>query len=517
MTSKCCCLLVVLMTVACHVLPSPSQGAAISEAEGVPVEHLQLIHARVSELKAARRRDGAVSELTQEQFMRLMNKWPSEWCYRDENVQNEATEEQMLRLARTNSPQMFEFQNVVTPSQIIEGVLDRGTTETVLRLYRLGGAAIGKKNAGMYVVKHVAGSGEAGVRLLLKAMYNEPRDGQDSAKSITREAYMQAVAAHATRVEDPGSPGPPPGVVPAVHFAGLENVWNPRSFLVMDYIDPLEQLHKQPDGKYRMKDLEFLTVAQSLTGVVSRMLRAGVSHNHIELSNVIILKNHQVAVIDFGESCLLSFAITQERDYRERVRFSCHPFSLGTRSPKRWVNDAVHQAGHRDVRSAFSVLRELLTEFTEGISDAYKAHVAGILTKALEEEDSPWRSIYDHLMGKRLDEHQECTGLVIPKPEHLDPLHGMAHAKTEQALVMLTRVAERMRISLAGLRRIHRRIQAAQQEDRSRGQQEPSEEGAVKLPVLSQAQRQEPSRRRQAPSAAAEAPVKLPNIDVKRK
>ncbi len=425
------------MTVVCHVLPSPSQGAATMKVGGsgrpplhpdIPVgmrPKRMLIRGRLRRIQSA--------------FDSMMNIWPPEWCYDDENPEK-PTEEQMRRLASSTSPQTFVFENVVTPPQIIQGVFAGRTSVTLMQLKNLG-RDTGGNNAGLHVVEQTDG-----VRLLLKTIRNAPGPRQDLAKSTTREAYMQIVAAHAiaNRVE---AHGPPPGIVPAVHFAGLENDWNPTSFLVMDYIDPeIEQLHKNTEGMYTMNDREFFTVAQSLMRVVSSMLRAGVSHNDIDPRNIIILKNHQVAVVDFGESCLLFFDRTQERDFRER--FSCHPFFRETRTPKYWVGFALHHAGYRDVRETFFALYKLLTRFTEGISDTYMEQTAHILETEITTEDSG--SIYSGISGERGRAGGYCSGLAIPNPGHLDKLHKLARAKTEEARFLLTRVEERMRSVLEG-------------------------------------------------------------------
>ena len=461
-SSKCCCLLVVLITVACHVLPSPSQGAARgfsrknswsgdkrSESIVTPVmrraESVPTLHEYISE-------DAGKTSPT-ESFDSIMKPRPAEWCYNARNAETPwsrlmhdfAAPVTAAALA-SPYPHTFRFDHVVSQTRITAGEFNHFEPETfTCRSSLLDARAAGANNGGVYVVEH---NGDV---LLMKTMENAPFGMQDNAKSTTREAYVQAVAAQANLIRHHGH-DPSAGVVPRIRFAGLEDVWNPTSFLVMDYIDPLTQLHASHDtGKYTMDDHQFLSVAHSLMDVVSRMLDAGVSHNDIAMRNIIILvderKNYRVALIDFGESCLLFFGRDDRvaDDFRER--FSCHLFKQETHAPKCWVKQDLHSAGYRDVHATFRVLGELLSETDGGVSHA--PQFAEILRTAVSEIDHRDVSIYSGLPIAQSG-GGTCIYLMTPVARVLGRVHAHAREETGSARLLLEVVKRKMSSILEG-------------------------------------------------------------------
>ncbi len=372
-------------------------------------------------------------------FSSTMNEHrPREWCYNEDMPKTPviaANAVILRRFAASTFPQIFDLDSVVTPTEIMHGAFDRRTRETITRRYTLHGVTGGANNVGVYVVEH------RGERRLMKTMRNYPSSIQDSAKSATREAFVQAVAAEAVGYDHALSVG----IVPVIRVAGLEDVWEPNSFLVMDFIDPFDQLAKNNDkiARYTMTDLEFLKVALSLMGVISRTLQAGVSHNDIKERNVIILKDHRVALIDFGESCLLYF----DRAEPFRERFSCHLFNVSPerRSVKYWVDHALHSAGFSDVRAALTVLDEVLSH-TVGVRTAEE--LSGILLRASHTENP--ESIYSDIPARKAEGGGACIDLRTPIPSFLVKVHVRERESTKQALLLLERVERDMRGVIEG-------------------------------------------------------------------
>ena len=438
------------MTVACAVLPSPSQGTttppgALASAKKPSVRK------KYSESKLSSSIDQYETDPNQALFLSKTKEWPTAWCYTEapststRPVEPDAPDT-MHMAAFGASTDAVQFPHVVTAAQIQSGtfIATRGARVALRRIpppREQEQVQQGSNNEATYIVERRTGLfWRKRHTFLMKTMSNRPSTHQDPAKSTTREAYMQVMAQRASL----GSAG----VVPALHYAGLEDAWNPTSFLVMDYIDPArQQLHKNGVGKYPMNDHQFLSVAHSLMDVVSHMLDAGVSHNDIALRNIIILSDYRVALIDFGESCLLFFdRVAGDVDFRER--FTCHIFTYRLNPPsavcKSWAKHTLHFAGYSDVRTTFFVLAELLSS-TEGVSSEAREHFKRVLNTHLIESNGDSNSIYSGVSLFNVGEGgRSCADFRSPLPDDLNRVHEKARALTRDARLLLRDVYEEL-------------------------------------------------------------------------